>query len=134
MNDQENFKNYFLPTLSVSNGKAAIEFYKKAFGAIELMSAVAPDGTIVAEMSIGEARFILADESPEHGNLSPKKLGGISVRLGLMVADPDAVAESAVAAGATVVYGVADQDYGYRLGHFIDPFGHHWEIGRPLKK
>jgi PhnB protein len=134
MSDQlTSFKNYILPTLSVTNGKTAIEFYKNAFGAIELMCAAAPDGTIVAEMAIGDARFIVADESPEHGNLSPEKLGGISVRIGLMVADPDAVAESAVAAGAKQVYAVTDQEYGYRLGHFIDPFGHHWEIGRPLK-
>ncbi len=127
-----NFKNYLLPTLSVAGAKAAIEFYKKAFGATELMSNEAPDGSIVAQLSIGDAQFIVADESPGHGNLSPDKLGGISVRMGLMVADPDAVAETAVAAGARVVYPVADHDYGYRLGHFIDPFGHHWEIGRPL--
>jgi PhnB protein len=134
MNDHlnEDFRNFILPTLSVSNGKSAIEFYKKAFGAIELMCSTAPDGSVVAEMSVGEARFVVADESPGHGNFSPDKLRGISVRIGLMVADPDAVAETAVAAGASVVYPVADQDYGYRLGHFIDPFGHHWEIGRPI--
>ncbi len=126
------FKNFILPTLAVVNGKGAMAFYKKAFGAIELMCATAPDGTVVAEMAIGDAKFIVADESPDHGNVSPEKLGAISVRLGLMVSDPDAMAASAIAAGATVVYEVADQDYGYRLGHFIDPFGHHWEIGRPL--
>ena len=133
MNDKAtDFKNFILPTLSVANGKAAIDFYKEAFNAIELMRAVAPDGTLVAKMAIGDAGFIVADESPENGNLSPGKLGGIRVRIGLMVADPDALAKTAVAAGAKVVYDVADQDYGYRLGHFIDPFGHHWEIGRPL--
>lgn len=128
----ESFKNYLLPTLSVANCKAAIEFYKKAFGVTELMSNETPDGSVVALLSIGDAQFVVADESPEHKNFGPDKLGGISVRIGLMVADPDALAEAAVAAGATVVYPVADQDYGYRLGHFIDPFGHHWEIGRPL--
>jgi PhnB protein len=126
------FENYLLPTLTVSDCKAAIAFYKKAFGATELMCVCDPDGKLVAEMAVGSARFIIADESPENGNLSADKLPGVSVRLGLMVADPDAVAETAIEAGAKTVYSVADQDYGYRLGHFIDPFGHHWEIGKPL--
>jgi PhnB protein len=128
----ENFQTAIRPTLSVMNGAAAIEFYKKAFGAVELMRVTDPDGAVVAELSIGGARFFLADESPEHGNFSPEKLDGISVRMGLLVADPDAVAKQAIAAGATEVYPVADQDYGYRLGHIVDPFGHHWEICRPL--
>jgi PhnB protein len=128
----ENFQTAIRPTLSVMNGAAAIEFYKKAFGAVELMRVTDPDGAVVAELSIGGARFFLADESPEHGNFSPEKLDGISVRMGLLVADPDAVAKQAIAAGATEVYPVANQDYGYRLGHIIDPFGHHWEICRPL--
>jgi PhnB protein len=134
MKDQlnENFQTAIRPTLSVMNGAAAIEFYKKAFGAVELMRVTDPDGAVVAELSIGGARFFLADESPEHGNFSPEKLDGISVRMGLLVADPDAVAKQAIAAGATEVYPVANQDYGYRLGHIIDPFGHHWEICRPL--
>ncbi|MDF2431349.1 MAG: PhnB protein [Mucilaginibacter sp.] len=126
------FQTAIIPTLSVINGAAAIAFYKKAFGAIELMCITAPDGAVVAELSIDGARFFLADESPEQGNLSPEKLGGISVRMGLFVADPDAVTAVAVAAGATEIYPVADQDYGYRLGHIKDPFGHHWEICRPL--
>jgi PhnB protein len=83
-------------------------------------------------MMIEGARFVLADESPANDCFSPEKLDGVSVRIGLMVANPEAVAERAVAAGAIEVYPVADQDYGYRLGHIIDPFGHHWEIGRPL--
>lgn len=131
-NSLNSFGNYLLPTLSVSDGKAAIAFYKKAFQAEEVMCVSDPDGKVVAEMAVGAARFIVADESPEHGNLAPDKLGGVSVRLGLMVPDPDSMAASAVAAGAKTVYEVADQDYGYRLGHFIDPFGHHWEIGKPL--
>jgi PhnB protein len=121
-----------IPTLSVKNGASAVEFYKKAFGAVELMCITGEDGSIVAELSIGGARFFLADESREHGNFSPESLGGISIRMGLLVADPDAVAKSAVAAGAKEVYPVADQDYGYRLGLVIDPFGHHWEICRPM--
>jgi PhnB protein len=126
------FQTAIIPTLSVNNGAAAIAFYKNAFEAIELMCITAADGAIVAEMSIDGARFFLADESPERGSFSPEKLAGISMRMGLFVADPDAVAAKAIAAGATEIYPVADQDYGYRLGHIKDPFGHHWEICRPL--
>jgi len=125
-------KTAIVPTLSVKNGKAAIDFYKSGLGAVILRSNEGDDGSVVAEMAIDYAWFVVADESPEHGNLSPETLGGTPVRIGLQVADPDAVFETAIAAGATVVYPIADQDYGYRLGHFIDPFGHHWEIFKPL--
>lgn len=128
----EPFKAYIIPTLTVNNAAAALEFYKKAFGAIELMKNVGYYGDIVAEIMIDGARVVVADEAPDHGNLGPDKQNSISVRIGLMVTDPDATAERAIAAGIKVVYPVDDQDYGYRLGHFIDPFGHHWEIGRPL--
>ena len=123
-----------VPTLSVKNGAAAIEFYEIAFGAVVLRSNTDDDGSVVAEMAIDGAWFVVADESPEHGNLSPETLGGTPVRIGLQVAEPDRLFGMAVAAGASVVYPVADQDYGYRLGHLIDPFGHHWEIFKPLKQ
>lgn len=126
------FQTVIIPTLSVKNGVAALAFYKKAFGAEELMCIADEAGSIVAELSIGGARFFLADESPEHGNFSPETLGGVSIRLGLIVADPDAVAANAIAAGAKEIYPVADQQYGYRLGMVEDPFGHRWEICRPL--
>ena len=126
------FKAVIKPTLSVRNGAAAIEFYKKAFDAVVLMQVTSPDGDVVAELSIGGAAFYVADESPEHGNFSPESLGGSSIRLGLLVDDPDAVAKQAIIAGATEIYPVADQRYGYRLGRIADPFGHHWEIYRPL--
>jgi len=77
------------------------------------------------------AEFWLSDESPEHGNFSPESLGGGSVRMILTVADPDAVFARAVAAGASQVSPVADE-HGWRAGRVADPFGHHWEIGRPL--
>lgn len=125
-------KTYILPTLSVSNGLAAIEFYKKAFDAEVIAGGTDPDGNTVAELSIQGAHIVVADASPDHGNFSPENLGGISVRIGLMVEEPDALAEQAIAAGIKTVYAVEDQPYGYRLGHFIDPFGHHWEIGKPL--
>jgi len=125
-------KIQIVPTLSVKNASAAIEYYKAAFGAQELMRNTSPDGDVVAELAIGEARFVVADESPDHKNFSPESLGGTPVRIGLQVEDPDAVAEEAVRAGAKEIYPVADQDYGYRLGHIVDPFGHHWEIFKPL--
>ena len=121
-----------LPTLSVRNGAAAVDFYKRAFGAVELMRIDSPDGAVVADLSIDGARFIVADEAPEYDNKSPETLGGTPIRMGLQVADPDAVAQKAIAAGATEIYPVADQDYGYRLGRIKDPFGHHWEIFIPL--
>ena len=125
-------KIQIVPTLSVKNASAAIEYYKTAFGAQELMRNTSPDGDVVAELAIGEARFVVADESPDHNNFGPESLGGTPVRIGLQVENPDAVAEEAVKAGAKEIYPVADQDYGYRLGHIVDPFGHHWEIFKPL--
>ena len=118
--------------LNVRGGARAIEFYQRAFGATELMRLSSPDGHVVAELAIDGARFFLADESPEYGNFSPESLGGCSVRIELFVADPDAVAQRAVAAGAREVSPVADKPFGYRQGRVVDPFGHQWLIGRPL--
>ncbi|HVS92697.1 MAG TPA: VOC family protein [Mucilaginibacter sp.] len=134
MKDQpsDEFKAAFLPTLSVRNGAAAVEFYRKAFNAEVVFCLTDPDGGVVAELSIGGVRFIVADESPEHENFSPETLGGSTIRMGLVVKDPDWLSKQAVAAGATEIYPVEDQDYGYRLGRIKDPFGHHWEICRPL--
>ena len=128
----ETLKTAFLPTLSVRRGTAAVEFYKKAFGAEVLFCIADPDGTVVAQLSIDGVEFLVADESQAHENFSPETLGGSTIRMGLVVADPDAVAAQAIAAGATEIYPVANQDYGYRLGRIKDPFGHHWEICRKL--
>jgi PhnB protein len=84
------------------------------------------------ELAVGDARFRVADEAPEAANLSPDALGGTSVRLNLLVADPDGLVERAVARGATLIAPVADQSYGLRQGRVADPYGHHWLIGRPL--
>ena len=120
------------PMLSVRNGARAIEFYKAAFGAGELFRIDdESSGAVVARLSVGESEFWVADESPEHRNFSPESLGGGSVRMVMVVKDPDAAFERAVAAGATVVSPVSNQ-YGWRLGRIVDPFGHHWEIGKPL--
>jgi PhnB protein len=127
-------KTTIAPMLSVRNGAKAIEFYKSAFGAGELFRLDAESGDVVARLSVGAAEFWVADESPEHSNFSPESLGGGSVRMVMIVEDPDAVFDRAVAAGATVVWPVANQEYGWRLGRIVDPFGHHWEIGKPLPK
>jgi PhnB protein len=121
------------PMLSVRRGVKAIEFYKTAFGAGELFRVDDESGAVVARLSVGEAEFWVADESPEHLNFSPESLGGGSVRMIMIVEDPDAAFERAVAAGAAVVWPVSNQ-YGWRLGRIVDPFGHHWEIGKPLSE
>lgn len=118
--------------LSVRNGKKAIEFYCAAFGATEMHRIEAPDGSVVALLSIDEAEFWLADESPENANFSPEYLGGSSARMILTVSDPDAIFQRAVSAGGKAIWPVADQPYGWRVGRLEDPFGHHWEIARPL--
>ena len=107
---------------------------RTAFGAeeIRLHPNTYPDGKIVAEMAIGEARFRVADEAPGSIQPSPHTLNGTTVRINLMVADPDGLAARAVANGAVQVAPIADQSYGLRQGRLADPFGHHWLIGRPL--
>jgi PhnB protein len=117
--------------LSVRKGAKAIEFYRDAFGAEELFRIDSETGEVVARLTVSGAEFWVADESPEHQNFSPESLGGGTVRMVMIVADPDAAFARAVAAGATVVWPVSEQ-YGWRLGRIVDPFGHHWEIGRPL--
>ena len=119
------------PMLSVRNGARAVEFYKSAFGAIEVFRVEDPGGSVVSRLSVAGAEFWLSDESPEHGNFSPESLGGGSARMILTVPDPDAMFAKALAAGARGVIPV-EEAYGWRLGRVVDPFGHHWEIGRPL--
>jgi PhnB protein len=132
MEDTSQPKTSIAPLLSVRNGVKAIEFYKAAFGASELFRVDDGSGAVVARLSVEEAEFWLADESPEHSNFSPESLGGGSVRMVMIVKDPDAAFARAVTAGASVVSPVSDQPYGWRLGRIVDPFGHHWEIGKPL--
>jgi PhnB protein len=119
------------PMLSLRGGARAVEFYKAAFGAIEVFRVEDPGGSVVARLSIGGAEFWLADESPSHDNFSPETVGGSTTRLVLTVPDPDGLVDRAVAAGARLVVPVGDA-YGWRLGRIADPFGHHWEIGHPL--
>ena len=119
------------PMLSVRNGARAVEFYKSAFGATEVFRIESPDGAVVARLAVEGAEFWLSDESPEHANFSPESLGGGTVRMILTVPDPDAMFARALAAGARSIVPVKE-DYGWRLGRVVDPFGHHWEIGHPL--
>lgn len=117
------------PYLSIKGAADAIEFYKKAFGATETMRMAGPDGRIAhAEIKIGKARIMLADEHPEIRFLSPRTLGGSPVTIHIYVEDIDALAAQAEAAGAKVVRAVADQFYGDRTGQFEDPFGHVWHF------
>ena len=125
------FKTLITATLSVRNGPRAIAFYKEAFGAVELHRVDGADGTAVAQLAVSGAEFWVADETPEHLNFSPETLGGCSVRMLLVVEDPDDVCRRAVAAGARQVVPLSES-HGWRLGRILDPFGHHWEIGRPV--
>ena len=121
------------PMLTVRDAAKAIAFYERAFAAREVEARVtAPSGQIVAQLAIDGQRFFVVDENVPAFNLSPQTLNGTSVRLNLVVDDPDVVAARAVSAGATVVFPIADQPYGMRQGRVADPFGHHWLIGKPL--
>jgi PhnB protein len=117
------------PYLCCKDASRAIEFYVEAFGATELMRMAQPDGRIGhAEIRIGEAPIMLADEFPEIGVRSPQAIGGSPVTIHLYVEDVDAIATRAVARGATLVRPVEDQFYGDRNCKLEDPFGHFWMI------
>ncbi len=117
------------PHLIVAGAAKAIEFYKKAFGATELMRLPQPDGKIGhAELQIGGAKIMLADEVLDMGFWSPRSLGGSSTGIVLYVDDVDGAFKRAVEAGARTQQPVQDQFYGDRSGTLIDPFGHMWTI------
>jgi PhnB protein len=118
------------PYLIVRNGAAAIEFYKKAFNAVELMRFPGPGGKIMhAEVKIGDSPVMLADEMPDEGHVGPQTLGGVGFSMMLYVENVDKVFAQAIAAGATEKRPIADQFYGDRSGTLVDPFGHVWTIG-----
>lgn len=117
------------PYLIVDGGALALDFYKKAFGAEEVMRMPGPGDKIShAEIQIGDSRLMLADEFPEMGARSPKAFGGTAVGICLYVRDVDTVFDQAVRAGATVERPVQNQFYGDRSGTVVDPFGHKWTI------
>jgi PhnB protein len=122
------------PYLIVNGAAAAIEFYQKVLGAIELFRLAGPDGKVGhAELMINDSRIMLADEHPEMGAQGPGSFGGSPVRLLLYVEDVDATVAKAVAAGATIVRPVADQFYGDRAGGLQDPFGHYWHFATHIE-
>jgi PhnB protein len=123
------------PYLCVDDAPAALEFYKKAFGAVETMRLLGPGPKIGhAQFLIGNALVMLASEFPDYGVLSPKTIGGSPIRLQLSVPDVDAFVAQAVKAGATIVRPVADQFYGHRSGQVLDPFGYTWSISTPKEE
>ena len=118
------------PYLVVNGAAEAIEFYKRAFGAIEIDRSPTPDGNKImnASIQIGDSRIMLNDEFPEFGCKGPVTLGGTAVTLHLYVEDADAVFEQAVAAGSTITMPISDAFWGDRYGCVTDPFGHSWGI------
>jgi PhnB protein len=123
------------PALLVRGAAEAIDFYTRAFGARELGRMPAPDGQRIwhAELQIGDARLMLADEFPEMGGHAPESLGGTPVSLHLYVEDADAVIQRAVDAGATVIQPPMDAFWGDRYGRIKDPFGHEWSVATHIE-
>jgi PhnB protein len=115
--------------LTVRNSAKAVEFYKSAFGALEVYRLEGDNDDLVARLSIDGSEFWVSNESSK--SLDPESLGGGTVRMILTVADPDAVFSRAMKAGAVQVFPIGEE-HGWRLGRLVDPFGLHWEIGRPV--
>ena len=123
----------FVPHLQSKNVLAGMEFYKNAFGAIELRRWSNPDGSVhVAEMSIDGAMFHIHEEVSRSRQMSPETLNGVTCLIGIFVADPDAMANKAVAAGGTITSPMRDYDYGYRQGVVTDPSGHQWLVQKKI--
>jgi PhnB protein len=120
------------PFLSVRSSAKAVEFYKSAFGAIELFR-LEDNGSVLANLSVDGAGFWVSDGSPEHQNFSPETLNGGTVRMILTTDDPDSAFQRAVDAGATIICPMTTE-HAWRIGRVVDPFGHHWEIGKPLNR
>ena len=134
-----NREDQFIPHLIVSDGMAALRFYKEVLGAEEGHHMMAPDGKRLmhGEMQLDGHKFFISDEfTREEGGScqTPQTLGGTSVRLMLMTDDADAVVERAVARGARVIMPVQDMFWGARYGQIVDPFGHNWGINQQLKE
>lgn len=128
---KSSFRRSVAPWLSVRGSARALEFYKKAFDAVETYHLDGPDNSVVSRLSIDGSEFWMSDESPEHKNFSPETLGGGTMKMVLIVENPDAAFAKAIAAGAKEVVPVSEE-HGWRIGRVVDPFGHHWEIGREV--
>ena len=123
------------PTLVVKNAAQAIDYYKKVFGAEELMRMPSPDGKIShAEIKIGDSKIFLSDEFPQHGGKSPQTLGGFTGGIYLYVPDVDKVFDKAIAAGGKSAMPVTDMFWGDRYGKLEDPFGHQWSVATHLRE
>ena len=122
------------PHLNVRDATQALNFYKRAFDAVETVRMPGPGGKILhAEIRIGDSHLFLADEMPEWGSRSPQTIGGTATAICLYVDDADAVFNQAVSAGAKVVMPLADQFWGDRYGKLADPFGHEWAVATHLE-
>ena len=130
MNNQSTF---FAPMIYLNTVAPALEYYKKAFDAVELWRRTNDDGSVhVAELTIDGALFHLHEEVSRISELSPETLKATTIAIGLFVSDPHAVMAKAVAAGGTEIDPVTDYDYNYRQGCLADPFGHHWLIEKKI--
>lgn len=122
------------PYLIVEGAASALEFYKQAFGATEVLRLASPDGKIGhAEIKIGDSHVMLADEFPDMGIRGPRAIGGTPVGLALYVPNVDALFAQAIAAGGKIERPIEDQFYGDRSGTLIDPFGHKWTIATHIE-
>jgi PhnB protein len=120
------------PELWVSDGPAAVAFYERALGAVIEHRVVGPgDRDVIAQLSVAGARFWVSNASDDLRRFSPDELGGATGRMLLVVDEPESVLAAAIAAGATQTSPVGEE-HGWLLGRFKDPFGHEWEVGRPL--
>lgn len=117
------------PHLFVLGAERAVEFYREAFGAVEVFRNTLPNGVILfVELQVGAGRLLVSEETPELGALAPPTVGGSPVMILLEVDDPDAVARSAIDAGAEVLMPVQEMFWGERYGVLRDPFGHRWSV------
>jgi PhnB protein len=120
------------PELWMSDGPAAVAFYERAFGAVVEHRVDGPGAAdVIAQLAVGGARFWVSNAAEDMRRFSPDRIGGATGRMLLVIDDPESTLGAAVAAGATETSAVADE-HGWRLGRFVDPFGHEWEVGRPL--
>ncbi len=127
--EPEPIKTSIAPWLSVSRAAEALDYYQAAFGAVERYRLEDDEGSVVvAQLAIGEADFWIQEDADSSQASQDRR----PVRMILTVADPDAVFAQAIAAGATEVFAVSEE-HGWRIGRLADPFGHHWEIGKPLR-
>jgi PhnB protein len=125
----ENIDTQFAPHLAIKVLQPALNFYERAFGVQILKTLNNPDGSVhVAEITLSGRLFHLHEETASHAQLSPETVSATTVVIGVFTPNPDALFNSAVAAGATVISPMQDYDYGYRQGTLADPFGHQWLI------